>query len=150
MARSVCESVLAVYLTCLLVGLRQPTHRHPAKSELKGGLTKQATKHVSIHMPLCATGGGTDTGMGCGLSWSFWELGACRVMQYACNETIEPQIQTCHCVSRHFNAYFTFGHAHPHTHELTNKSVHPQVFAHTAMFTLICLHTQLNCILHPY
>jgi len=36
----VCESVLAVYLTCLLVGLRQPVHRQAEKG-LMGRQTEQ-------------------------------------------------------------------------------------------------------------
>jgi len=55
----VCESVLAVYLTCLLVGLRQPVHRQSGVGiSRRGWQTKQATKHVSIHTPLCAERGG--------------------------------------------------------------------------------------------
>lgn len=47
--------------------------------------TKRATKHVSIHTPLCAKGGGP---MGCG-----W-LGTGRVMQYACNDTAKAPEET--------------------------------------------------------
>lgn len=56
--------VLAVYLTCLLVGLRQPAHKHAETVGQRYSGTgvqwdwqtvKQTTKHVSIHMPLgCA------------------------------------------------------------------------------------------------
>lgn len=48
--------VLAVYLTCLLVGLRQPAHRHAETwVQWDRQTVKQTTKHVSIHMPLgCA------------------------------------------------------------------------------------------------
>jgi len=67
------------------------------------------------------------------------------VMQYACNDTAraprrdpdpEPRADF-HWVSRHFNAYFTFGY----------KSTPPsKQHTPTAMFTLICPYTQLNCV----